>query len=338
MNKKPYSHITKTERLEIALLLRKGYSYRDMSAVLGRSHTSISREVTQNKVNGAYDPKKAHTKAQVRRKQSKYQGMKVRERPGLECYVQKKMKGGWTPGSIAGRLQEIDTHLPYVSKDGIYKYLYSVWGQYYCQYLPSQRYKRRKRRGKKTKWTMIPNRVGIEQRSEEIEKRSCFGHFEGDTVVSGRRHRSNASLSVLYERKARYIDAKKIPDRKPESNNGAIASMAEKLTKFLSLTLDNGIENTKHEELQELLAILIYFCDPYASWQKGGVEQSNGLLRRFIPKGANIDDYTQEEIDMITMQLNNTPRKCLGYKTPMEVMQENNLLSPNYKTSIGWCT
>lgn len=318
------SHITKAERLEIAILLGKGYSHRLIAEVLQRSHSSIGREIRKNSVNGKYQPEKAHHKAYVRRKYSKYQGMKIQTKPKLETYVKKYLRKGWTPEQIAGRLKEIDTHFPYVSYLGIYKWLYSSYGQPYCKYLISQRYRPRKRRKKKTKRTLIPNRTGIEKRPDEANERSHFGHFEGDTVVSGKRYGST-SISVVQERKARYATLRKIQNLKPETNNKAVKKMVRNLAYFKTFTLDNGIENTQHESLSEELDIAIYFCDPYSSWQKGGIENLNRLIRRFISKGSDISKFTHKQIATIEHKLNHTPRKCLNFKTPYEVMTENNL-------------
>lgn len=319
----PKRHIKETERLEISILLQKHYSIREISSVLGRNHTSISREISRNSVNGEYDPRKANFKAKVRRKQSKYQGMKIRCNNNLEEYIQGKLRLGWTPELISGRLKEIDGDLPYVSHMGIYKWLYSAWGQTYCGYLPSKRSRKRRRRKKKGKRSIIPNRTGILHRSNAVNERKRFGHFEGDTIVSGKRHRSKVSLSVLYERKGRYVRLRKIPNLKPNTNADAIVLMSASFNRFKSLTLDNGIENAHHEQLP----FDVFFCDPYASWQKGGVEQTNGLIRRFIPKGADIAHYSDEYIARIEYFLNHTPRKCLNFKTPYEIMSQNNLLN-----------
>ena len=318
-------HIKPAEQMEICILLKKGYNKSEIAYALDRCHTSIGREIKRNSQNGIYSPLCASRKARNRRKCSKYQGMKVRGRPGLEGYVKAKLKLLWTPEQISGRIKEVDTHIPYISAKGIYKWLYSCHGQAYCQYLPKKRYKpKRKKAGGKTKREMIPNRTGIEHRSQAANERTEYGHYEGDTVVSGKKHKGAASLDVMNERKARYARLKKISNLKPETNNRAIGKMSGDLL-MKSLTLDNGIENKKHETLAGKLKIDIYFCDPYSSWQKGGIENMNGIIRRFIPKGANISDYSDRQIQIIEDYLNHTPKKCLNYKTPYEVMTENNL-------------
>lgn len=149
-----------------------------------------------------------------------------------------------------------------------------------------------------------------------------YGHFEGDTLVSGKKTGSKASLTILCERKAKYTDFEKIPNLKPLTNNQALTTMMAKLSKIHSLTLDNGLENQWHERL----GIPTFFCDPYSSWQKARIENTNKLIRWFIPKGTDINNYSKEYLEWVKHILNNKPRKSLGYKTPLEVMLENNLL------------
>lgn len=316
-------HIKKEERSEISILINKGYSCREIGRALGRSHTSISREIRANSVRGEYDSHKANQKAYVKRKYSKYQGMKIRQRPELEAHIRRKLKEEYTPEEIAGLLKLEDTHLPYVSAKGIYKYLYSMYGQDMCKYLYTKRYNKRKRK-KKTERVMIPNRVGIEMRSKEANERLETGHFEGDTIVSGKKHKSKVALSVLFERKLNLVKIRKISNLKPDSNNRAILDMIKGID-VRTITFDNGIENTKHDQISAKRGVDIYFCDPYSSWQKGGVENINRLIRRFIPKGANIADYSHQYISMIENYLNNKPRKKLGFKTPFQAVSETNL-------------
>lgn len=326
-----HHHFTSAERLEISILLKKEYSHHDIARELGCSQSSISREIKRNSVHEIYDPRKAKWKARVRRTHSKYQGMKVRERPDLQGFIIRKLKAGWTPEEIAGRLKMKREDLPYISAKGIYKWLYTVYGQRYCPLLCSQQCKPKKRRPKAER-SMIPNRVGIEERPQEANNRSTFGHGETDTMVSGKRHDSKHALAVLHERKARYVRLRKIPDMKPKSMTRALKKMAKDLT-LRTITYDNGIENRDHETVASSLRIKTYFCNPYHSWEKGGVENTIGRIRRYIPKGSNLADYTDRDIAKIEHWLNHTPRKCLNWKTPHEIMTENNLLlssvSPN---------
>ena len=326
-----HHHFTSAERLEISILLKKGYSHRDIARELGCSQPSISREINRNSVHNLYDPRQAKVKARIRRRYSKYQGMKVRERPDLQKFIIRKMKAGWTPDEIAGRLKTTGGKLPYISAKGIYKWLYSVHGQKYCPLLCSRQLKPKKRRPK-TERSMIPSRIGIEKRPEEANNRTEYGHAETDTAVSGKRHDSRQSLAVLHERKARYVRLRKIPNMKPTSMTRALKTMAKDLM-LHSITYDNGIENRDHESVAVALKIKTFFCNPYHSWEKGGVENTIGRIRRYIPKGSNLADYSDRDIAKIEHWLNHTPRKCLNWKTPHEIMIENRLFlsftSPN---------
>jgi IS30 family transposase len=317
------THITDADRSEISILLHKGHSHRDIAQALDKDHTSIGREVRRNSVKGMYDPLAAKIKARKRRKESKHQGMKVENSPITRAYIIAHLKLHHTPEEIAGRIKQVDAHIPYVSHEGIYKWLYSAQGQPYCYFLPKERFVRKKKRGKKTERTLIPNRVGIEQRPAGANNRTRYGHFETDTIVSGKRTGSKTALDVLVERKARYSRLRKIHNLQPQTNNIALMCMTNNL-KIQTLTYDNGIENRHHEELAQMLSITTYFCNPYSSWEKGTIENMNGRIRRFIPKGADLNDYSVAQIQAIEDWLNHTPRKCLNYRTPYEIMLKNN--------------
>jgi IS30 family transposase len=326
-----HHHFTPAEQLELEILLEHGYSDRAIARTLGCHHTTIGRETKRNSVKKKYRGKAAKIKARIRRRYSKYQGMKVRERPELKKFIVLKLKKGWTPEEIAGRLKKKKKDLPYISAKGIYKWLYSVHGQKYCPLLCSQQLHPRKRRPKAER-SMIPNRVGIEKRPEKANNRSEFGHGETDTAVSGKRHDSKHALAVLHERKSRYVRLRKIPNMKPASMTHALKKMAKDLT-LRTITYDNGIENRDHETVAKALKIQTYFCNPYHSWEKGGVENTIGRIRRYIPKGSNFADYSDRDIAKIEHWLNHTPRKCLDWSTPHEIMVKNRLFlsltSPN---------
>jgi IS30 family transposase len=329
-----HHHLTFSDRLELSILLKKGYSHRQIARELKCAHTSISREISRNSIVGTYDPYQAKVKSRVRRRYSKYQGMKVRERPEVQQFVIEKMSIGWTPEEIAGRLKTERKDLPYISHKGIYKWLYSVHGQQYCPLLCSQQMSKKKRRPKAER-SMIPNRRSIEERPVEANKREEYGHTETDTMVSGRRHNITDALAVLQERKTKYTRLRKIPNMKPKSMTRALKKMAKNLT-LKSVTYDNGIENRDHESVADALSVTTYFCNPYRSWEKGGVENTIGRIRRYIPKGSNIAEWSDYKIAKIEHWLNHTPRKCLNWKTPHEIMEENNLfISLPHKTSTG---
>jgi len=314
-----YKHIGKTERLEIALLKGKGYSNRNIAKVLKRSPNTISREITINNVHGKYDPRKAQHKAYVKRKYSKYQGMKIVENGKLRSYVEEKLKEDWSPEEIAGRLKEVDKDIKYASRGAIYKFVYSIYGRLLEQHLRCKGKERKK--GKRTKVTQLENRVFIEKRPQIVEKKQRFGDWEGDFIVSGKS--GKGILIVLYERKAMYVVIRRLMFRSCQATNQCLKEMTEGFTCFNSLTIDNDISFRKHEELSELLKAPVYFCHPYHSWEKGGVENINKLIRQYVLKGSDISKYSDDSVREIETKLNNRPRKRLKYKTPLEVMLNN---------------
>jgi transposase, IS30 family len=314
-----HRHFTDAERSELSILLRKGYSHREIAQALGRSQPSVSREVRRNSVRGVYDPRKAKSKARIRRRYSKYQGMKVRERPRLQAHIIDKLRQGWTPEMIAGRLLVEPSGLPTISAKGIYKWLYSAHGQRYCPLLASRRHTPKKRRGPKAVRHLIPERVGIEERPVEANRREQLGHLEVDTMVSGRRTGSTAALSVLHDRRSRFTRLCKLKNLRPLAHASALVRMAEGLA-VRTLTFDNGIENREHRTVASALRVRTYFCRPYHSWEKGSVENTIGRIRRFLPKGTDLAACSRAEIAHVEHWLNHTPRKCLNWRTPYEIM------------------
>lgn len=326
MKQRKYSHIKKAERLEIAILLNKGYSYRDIARAVKRSVSSISEEINNNSVNGAYDPDKANHKAHVKRKYSKYQGMKVVNDLELWSYIEDKLQDDWSPEAIAGRIRNIDAHIKSISPKGIYKFIYSVYGRNLERFLA---YKGEKRKTKTTQKVLkLQDRVFIDQRPKIIDKRRRFGDWEGDFIVSGKN--GQGVILTLYERKSRYCVLKKFLVQRIELIHQYIFEFTGGVI-INSLTLDNDIIFKKHKTLSAILGIPIYFCHPYHSWEKGGVENINKLIRRYIPKSSDISLYSDRYIKMIQDKLNNRPRKCLKYKTPNEVMKENNQFKKEIK-------
>lgn len=330
------SHLSDSERSEIAILIARGCSSLEIAGALGRDKSTINRDRKLNGTKKGYDPKQAKVKARQRRRYSKWQGMKINERAEVKAYVIEGLQAHRTPEQIAGRLKEVDAHLPYVSKKAIYEWLYTVHGQAYCHLLPSKRCKPKKRTGgKKAKRTMVPNRRDIALRPQEVDDRSRYGDCETDTIVSGKKTRSKVALSVLEERKSRYVRLKKIPNLKPSVNRKAIVKIGRIFTVMHTLTFDNGIETKEHEKIADALNVMTYHCRPHASWEKGAVENTNGRIRRFIPKGADIDAYSDADIRNIEHWLNHTPRKCLNYRTPHEIMMQEKLLtSPHSSGAI----
>ena len=332
--KKNYNHLNQFNRDRIEAMEIAGFKQKEIAKILGYHPTTVGREIKRNRrkirsrggnKDGPYEASVANHKAYVRRRESKYQGLKIRNDKDLEKYIVIGLKKGWSPDEISGRMKK-EKQPFYASKDLIYAWLYSVWGQKYTKYLYQKRDQRRKRKPKKTERIMIPNRVGIEFRPEEANDRKAYGHFEGDTIVSGKNctgSLSKESLAVIYERKAKYIAVRKINSMSPIQFNHGVKKILITLNQTKTMTLDNGIENKEHEKL----GINTYFCDAYSSWQKPGVENANKMIRQYIPKGSDISCYSHQYVTMMIQRINNKPRKSLGYKTPMEVMLENNLLN-----------
>jgi IS30 family transposase len=313
-----YRHFDHKERTLIYWWRKEKLSLREIGRRLRRSHTSISRELRRNRwCRNEYFPRGAQilatTRLQRRAKRDRLKSKQVR------AYVHEKLHIGWTPELIAGRLKH-HGELPTVCHESIYQYIYCR-AQDLIVYLPRHHPKRRTKRPYRKTGERIKNRTGIEQRPKAVEKRRECGHWEADMIVGGDLHHG---LNVLVERKSRLTHISFL------ENKTAVATkqvMRRRLYAYpaslkQSITYDNGSENTCHEELNEALETTSFFCAPYHSWEKGSVEQVNGLIRRFLPKGTNFHELEQGEINRIEKLLNNRPRKCLNYRTPYEVFRE----------------
>jgi len=314
-----YNHLNKTERHEISILYRKGYSVNEISLEMGRHRSSIYRELRRNTVNGNYHGKKAQHKAYVRRKYSKYQSMCIVEDMKLREYIETRLLvDHWSPEQIAGRLAR-EAGFEKVSTPSVYKYIRSVYGRQLEYELQLAKQKRVKKHQQKV--TSLEDRVFIDKRPESVNVRSQYGHWEGDFIVSGKKY-GNTSLLVLHERVSRYTLIRKINARTAQKVEDVLAEAVRQLGPFKSLTLDNDIAFRKHLKLTQLLKAPIYFCQPYHSWEKGGVENVNRLIRRYVPKGCNIAKYSDNEITEIQRKINGMPRKILDYKMAIEVFNE----------------
>lgn len=321
-----YGHISLVERKEIEMLLSESQSQNYIARTLKRGKGTISEEIKNNSVNGVYDAQKAHHKAYVKRKYSKYQGMKIVENQKTRDYVEEHLRDDQSPETIAGRMKEVDTDIPYAGKGAIYKFVYSVYGRCLEKFLYSKAVRKKSgpKRGNQNK---LEDRIFINERPKHINNRREFGDWEGDFIVSPKN--GTGVLIVLHERKSKYTIIKKLTTRNNDEVNNAIYELAGGMVCFNSLTLDNDIAFKKHRELSELLGITIYFCEPYKSWQKGGVENMNKQIRRYVPRGTDISKVSEKSIQEIEDKMNNKFRKCLNYKTAREVMTENNLLKFN---------
>lgn len=251
--------------------------------------------------------------------------MKIEENRELKHYIIEKLKLKWNPDEISGRMRE-EKKLWYASKNSIYRWLYSNRGQRYCPLLYSKRYRRKRRTGSR-KRVLIPNRLDISKRFLGSEHRTRYGHWEKDALVS--RQGISASLAVAEERKSRLILARKVSNMSPVNHEEITRKMLQD-KKALSITRDNGIENIYHEETP----IPSFFCEPYSSWQKGGIENANKLIRRFFPRGTNFRFVTQKEVDDAIKLINEKPRKILGYRSSLEVAERAGIIKSIKNESV----
>jgi IS30 family transposase len=232
---------------------------------------------------------------------------------------------GWSPEIIANRIKNDypRQHAFRVSYETIYQWVYRDAGNSGSLY--KQLVRAHKKRQKQFKYGqcrgLIPNRVDISERPEAIERRHRFGHWEGDTMVGGKQQ---GRIVTHVERKSRYTMARLIKDGTANAFNQASEHCYSVIpAKYRrTLTLDNGSENAQHEQLSSKLGMKIYFAKPYASWERGTNENTNGLIRRYFPKGSNFLNITQKQLDKVIRLLNHRPRKCLNYQTPFEVFNK----------------
>ena len=319
--------MNRAERLEIKILLDKKYSLRSIATALRRGKSTIAYEITENSTRGIYDPKKADAKARLRKRMRRFQWSKIEASPPLKKFIIKKLKRHWNPDEIAGYMKRNRKECPwYASKTAIYQWLRTARGERYCKYLYSGR-KRVKKHKKKTERVMIPNRVGITERSAGANNRTRYGHTESDMIVG--RKGTPGGLTVTVERKGRFISARKMHSMKPDEH-----AEAEKIillhTKTLSITRDNGIENRDHEAV----GIPSFFCDPYSPWQKGSVENANKMVRRYFPKGTDFREVSQKAVDDAVLLINEKPRRILGYRSAIAVAERVGMMKNIKRVSV----
>ena len=300
-----YTHFTIRERSKIETLLELGFSIRRIAQKLGRAPSSVSRELKRN-------PNYQCDNAQERYEKKKAKcGAKSKLTPEKKEKIQEKLNQTWSPEQIEGRLFQGK-----LSFKTIYRWIYSGFLHVPLSVL------RQKGKRQKPKETRGKFNIGtsISERPKEVRKRTTFGHWELDTVVSGR-GQAKGCVATFLERKSRWYFALKMPNRSASSMEAAIRKLNNLLPEpaFQSFTTDRGKEFSCYPIIEEELKIPVYFADPYSSWQRGSNENSNGLLREFFPKKTNFDHVGQEELQSALYLINNRPRKCLGYQTPHEV-------------------
>ncbi|MCL5091094.1 MAG: IS30 family transposase [Patescibacteria group bacterium] len=313
--------ISASERDQIAVLLASGISLRNIAKKLGRSVSSISDEINRNSVKGEYKSIAANSLSLNRNRQSRKTNPLKNSK--IYSYVFEKLRGGWSPEQIAGRLKKINNNKTVICHETIYRYIYSSDGKKrnLHEYLVRHHRKRRPWYGRYLYRKGIAQRVSIRLRPEEINSKKIFGHWEAD-VVEGKGHEKG--IQTLLERKTRYYQAKILLNIDSEygvkAQKDILQSFPKKARK--SVTFDNGKENYNHLKLQRWFNLKTYFCDPNCAWQKGSNEYHNGILRRYIPQKTDLSELTQFELDEILKEINNMPKKCLGYQTPREAFKK----------------
>jgi len=312
-----YKRMSAEERRLIYQWRREGRGVREISKLLGRCASSISREVERNTGKRGYRPKQAHKKAQwrARRREARRFTDEVRED------AERRLREGWTPEMICGRAKLEGR--PSVCKETVYKHIYldSKKGGDLWKQLPRAHRKRRRRcpkvdgRGR----GRIPNQKMIDLRPPEVDLRQTVGHWEGDLINGSQ---GTGHLVTLVERKTRFTLTDRVFSKETEEVVESITDLFNPLPEVLkgTVTLDNGKEFARHEVLERDTGVAVYFARPYHSWERGTNENTNGLIRRLHPKRSSFLRIDDREIRRIDQFLNDRPRKCLGWRTPREEM------------------
>lgn len=297
----------------------KKYSLRKIAAALDRSVSTISDELRINGVKRTYDPRKAHHKAYVRRKYSKYQGMKIVENRKLRKFVENLLYDDQSPAAVSKRIVKREKRLTPVSKNSIYRFIRSVYGRRIESHRQKRKRLQRRRRGKRIK--TLDGRIFIDQRPLSSHKRSHIGHAEADFIVSGKS--GKGILLVVVDRKSRASFLERITNVTIANVHRAFLLIRERFLEMKTITTDNDILFQRHKELEGLLGVKIYFCHPYRAWEKGTVENTNQRIRTDIPKGSDISKYPPRFICSLEAKLNRRIMDCLDSLTPMEVLAKS---------------
>ena len=313
-----YKQLTYKERCQIESFLHAGYKQSEIAKTLGRSKSTIHTELNRLQCNQVgYNADDAQHDSDQKRLTQRRCSRKLTEHKWLE--IERLLKEEWSPEQISGWLEE--NGLQSVSHEWIYQYIWKDKSQGGTLY-QSLRHQGRKyyQRGAsgKTKLGRIKNRVGIEMRPAVVDERSRVGDWEIDTII-GKSHQG-AIVSIV-ERKTRFTCLIKVKDK---SAAAVTAGSFEKLKRLkdvlFTITADNGKEFAWHQHLKNALDVDVYFARPYHSWERGTNENTNGLVRQYLPKGTDFTQVTSDNVQWIEDKLNNRPRKCLGFKTPKEMM------------------
>ena len=307
-----YRHLCLEHRHTIHALRKLGFNLRQIAEEIGFDETTVGREVRRNSGLKGYRPLQAQKKASERRANSR------RERVisgGLEAEVEARLRSFHSPEQISGQLKEEGFGAP--SHQSIYGHVARDRRSGGDLYLSLRRGGKRYRRNNTSEGRgKIPHRTGIEERPPSVEKRTRYGHWEADLVEGSK---GTGFVLALYERKTQTYLVAKISDKKAATVADAMVRRL-KGWKVLTITYDNGLEFAGHVAVGRELGARSYFCNPYHSWEKGGVENANGLLRQYLPKGMSFGGVDDDLLSLIEDEINERPRKLLGYKCPMDYL------------------
>jgi IS30 family transposase len=320
------SALTLAEREEISRAVVAGESIRSMAARLGRAPSTISREIRRN--GGREDYRASQADAATWDRARRPKRCKLRDNRALARIVAAKLRMFWSPEQIAGWLKHTyscDESL-HVSHETIYRSLFiqarGALKKELLEHLRRTRGMRRSRHHtlKSQGLGQIVDAVSISERPASVEDRAVPGHWEGDLVFGSH----NSQIATLVERQTRYVMLVKLDGKDSQTVVNALIKHSHKLPQELykSLTWDRGTEMHAHKKFTLATDIQVYFCDPQSPWQRGSNENTNGLLRQYMPKGMDLSSFSQQQLNAIARQLNERPRKTLGFHTPAEMFSE----------------
>ncbi len=312
-----YTQLAQGQRYQIDVLMRTCKSQREVARVMGLSSSTISRELRRNRQGDGYCPIAAQEASDHRRRHA----AKARKMTSLwVARIERLLRLDWSPELISGRLKAEEGFQ--ISHQCIYNHVWKDWQRGGDLFLYLRRCGKPYRRhpGQGASRSKIPHRVGIEARPEIVDDRARIGDWEVDTVIG---RQGGAALVTLVERKSRFTLIGKVQRRYADLvRDSIIELLGDHRGKLCTITADNGTEFVEHERVSEKLKLDFYFAHAYSAWERGSNEQVNGLIRQYLPKGLDLDDVSEAELEWIMNRLNHRPRKCLDFQTPYEVFYD----------------
>lgn len=314
------AHLTLKQRYEISALFARNISQKEIALQVGTSESTISNEKKRNKKSdNLYDADVANNLAAKRRKDKK--SYKFNE--NIKISIENLLTKQYSPEQIVGVLKKENKKT--MSHEWIYQHIYQDkknGGKLYENLRQNRKY-RKKRLLTKEKRGVIPNKVMIDERPAEVETRERYGDWEGDTII-GANHQG--AILTLVDRKSRFTYIEKLAGKTAKSVENAVINFFKRTgMPCKTITFDNGKEFTNHQEITKELGVAIYFANPYHSWERGTNENTNGLIRQYIPKKSDFNDYSVENIAEIQRKLNNRPRKTLEFDSPIQNLTKNKI-------------